>query len=200
MSAPNRGAYRKELRKHFRALRSQLTGDEQNRAAEAISKQLIALLELENTENVRLAAYLENNGEPSLTPFIEYCWQSKIPITLPVLHPFAKRNLLFQAYTSTSDMGLNRYKIMEPKLDCSAIALLPSIDVILMPLVAFDRQKQRLGMGGGYYDTTLAPLRFNVNRPRLIGIAHSNQCYDEGLPSQHWDIPLDHVVTPEFVL
>ncbi len=64
-------------------------------------------------------------------------------------------------------------------------------DVILMPLLGFDRQGTRLGYGGGYYDRTLAKL---ATKPRLVGFAFSCQQFDE-IPRQPHDIPLDMVVT-----
>ena len=65
-----------------------------------------------------------------------------------------------------------------------------------MPLVAFDTECNRLGMGGGYYDRTLGFLhrRNRWQSPRLIGVAHDCQKVDP-LPIQNWDIPLQGVIT-----
>ena len=64
-------------------------------------------------------------------------------------------------------------------------------DVILMPLLGFDRYGTRLGYGGGYYDRTLAHLQ---KRPRLIGFAFARQEIDR-IPRQAHDVPLDAIVT-----
>ena len=64
-------------------------------------------------------------------------------------------------------------------------------DVILMPLLGFDRHGTRLGYGGGYYDRTLARL---ARRPRIIGFAFARQEIDH-IPRQPHDVPLDTVVT-----
>ena len=64
-------------------------------------------------------------------------------------------------------------------------------DVILMPLLGFDRQGTRLGYGGGYYDRTLARL---PKRPRLVGFAFARQEIDH-IPRDAHDVPLDAIVT-----
>ncbi len=94
-------------------------------------------------------------------------------------------------------MKANRYGIFEPELNCSHICPVAELDFILTPLVAFDSQGNRLGMGGGYYDRTLAQIPDNaVKKPVLIGIAH--QCQEvDALPIASWDVPLDYIVTPE---
>ena len=67
---------------------------------------------------------------------------------------------------------------------------------LLVPLVAFDARGNRLGMGGGYYDRTLAYLRDRSHwrRPRIFGLAHALQRVD-ALPKNAWDIPVDGVIT-----
>ena len=70
------------------------------------------------------------------------------------------------------------------------------IDVMFMPLVAFDPTGNRLGMGGGFYDGTLAFLRRRHvwRKPLLIGTAYEMQKVD-CLPREAWDVRLDYVIT-----
>lgn len=68
-------------------------------------------------------------------------------------------------------------------------------DVILMPLLGFDRHGTRLGYGGGYYDRTLAALK---KRPRLIGFAFALQEIDT-IPRDTHDVPLDLIITEDGV-
>ena len=70
------------------------------------------------------------------------------------------------------------------------------LDLVLVPLVGFDPQGNRLGMGGGFYDRTFAyrGRRKHTSRPCLIGLAHECQRV-EHLPCAGWDIPLDGVIT-----
>jgi 5-formyltetrahydrofolate cyclo-ligase len=69
-------------------------------------------------------------------------------------------------------------------------------DVVLMPLLGFDRSGTRLGYGGGYYDRTLAGLG---RRPVLVGLAFAEQALDVDIPREPHDVPLDLVVTEEGV-
>jgi 5-formyltetrahydrofolate cyclo-ligase len=64
-------------------------------------------------------------------------------------------------------------------------------DIILMPLLGFDKHGTRLGYGGGYYDRTLAHL---TRRPKLLGFAFARQEVDY-IPREAHDVPLDAVVT-----
>ena len=70
------------------------------------------------------------------------------------------------------------------------------LDIICTPLVAFDKQGHRLGMGGGYYDRTLAPWFHYKSGPKPIGLAHSCQEVEQ-LPVESWDVPLPKIVTPK---
>ena len=74
---------------------------------------------------------------------------------------------------------------------------LKNIDLVLTPLVAFDRWGNRLGMGGGFYDRTFASQlnlknEFGNKRPFLCGVAHKCQQVRELMPKK-WDFPLDWV-------
>ncbi|BFO11703.1 hypothetical protein GGER_42130 [Serratia rubidaea] len=115
---------------------------------------------------------------------------------LPVLHPFSPGNLLFLHYHAGSVLRPNRFNILEPELDVRNVLPTSQLAVILAPLVAFDAQGQRLGMGGGFYDRTLQ--QWQHGGPYPIGLAHDCQQV-ESIPSEHWDIPLPEIVTPSKV-
>ncbi|HID00312.1 MAG TPA: 5-formyltetrahydrofolate cyclo-ligase [Piscirickettsiaceae bacterium] len=68
------------------------------------------------------------------------------------------------------------------------------IRLVITPLVAFDANGSRLGMGGGFYDRTFACKRNGRHKPLLIGWAHACQEVAH-LPRQPWDVPLDGVIT-----
>lgn len=67
-------------------------------------------------------------------------------------------------------------------------------NVVLVPLLAYDRHGRRLGYGGGYYDRTLAALRAEGTRALAVGVAFSAQETDD-LPEEEFDVRLDWVVT-----
>ena len=87
----------------------------------------------------------------------------------------------------------NRLGIPEPPLDIRNLATLSELDVLMVPLVAFDNQGQRLGMGGGFYDRTLQNWQQHNVLP--IGLAHDCQQV-EALPVADWDVPLKAIITP----
>lgn len=92
-------------------------------------------------------------------------------------------------------MGCNRFGIHEPDSSAYPLTLPSSIDLIIVPLLAFDRRANRLGMGGGFYDRSLAQRGHISSRPLLVGVAYDFQLV-ERLVSSWWDIPLDRVITP----
>lgn len=116
---------------------------------------------------------------------------------LPV-YTFRKRSLAVSALPSTHTNEQNRYGIAEPKLDQRLICPVRELDIIGTPLVAFDQSGQRLGMGGGYYDRTLAPWFKTQQGAMPIGLAHDCQQVEQ-LPTASWDIPLRKIVTPSKV-
>ncbi len=73
----------------------------------------------------------------------------------------------------------------------------PILILVLMPLLACDTHGTRIGMGGGYYDRTLASA---PQRPYRLGIAHDFQLIHASLPRKNWDQPVDALLTPEYFL
>ena len=176
------------LRKTIRQRRQSLSEEQQLVASTALSKQLTKNM----PDNIkRVAVYLASDGEINPLPFIQACWQRDIDVYLPVLHPFSRGNLLFLRYDEQTKMNVNKYGISEPALNVSLVLPANELDIIYTPLVAFDTQGNRMGMGGGYYDRTLAANPHVV----AIGIAHDCQQVDE-LTVQPWDIALQRIITP----
>lgn len=194
---------RAQLRKKLRVARRELSSEQHEDAAKRIALQLNALPFL--NEGTTIAGYLVNDGEVNLKYYINSVWQasSKKRFTLPVLHPVCKGHLLFLAYNPNTQLIWNKYNIEEPVLACKDVVPVTQCDVILMPLVGFDNNGNRLGMGGGYYDRTLSFIQRQIGShsplkkraPKLVGIAHDIQEVD-ALPIAPWDVPLDAIVTP----
>jgi 5-formyltetrahydrofolate cyclo-ligase len=189
---------RAQIRAEIRNTRKNLSNNQQIIAAQSLKMNFIQHLKSENTTNSKhIAIYLSNDGELDTSLLIKELWNLNHAVYLPIIHPFNGANLLFQRYEKNSPMRANRYGILEPKLSCSQICPLPALDYLLMPLVAFDKQGNRLGMGGGFYDRTLARLHEqNWQKPQLIGLAHECQKVD-ALPIESWDVPLKTIITPD---
>ncbi|RUO20483.1 5-formyltetrahydrofolate cyclo-ligase [Aliidiomarina iranensis] len=187
--------HRQQLRRHFRAARNNLSSAEQVQASQALAQQLLQYIAA-NSRIKTVAVYVSNDGEADLTPLVAALWQTNIRVALPVLHPVVKGQLLFLNYQPETTMNKNQFAIPEPKLACENILPLANIDLLCMPLVAFDAHGNRLGMGGGFYDRTLAAYqKGRYPHLQLMGIAHDCQ-QAEALPAAAWDIPLQHVLTP----
>ena len=186
---------RVDIRKRMRNLRRNLCAEAQEHAAKSLCINISQVTNL--TFGSRIGGYLSNDGEPSLDFIFKEMWSKKATPYLPIIHPFSGQHLLFQEYEKNSPMKANRYAILEPELNCSHICPVAELDVVLTPLVAFDSQGNRLGMGGGYYDRTFAQIPTQATKkPVLIGVAH--QCQEvDSLPVASWDVPLDYIVTPE---
>lgn len=183
---------RQQLRSEIRRRRQALTAAEQQHAATALVQQVLqhpSLMALQH-----FALYLTNEGEINTAPLIHAFLAAGKNLYLPVLHPFAAGYLLFQHYQPQTPLQPNRFGIAEPVLNCAEIKPLAELDVIFTPLVAFDSQGQRLGMGGGFYDRTLAQLPFDATTT-VIGLAHDCQQVT-AVPVEAWDQPLDAIFTP----
>lgn len=190
--------HKQRLRQQYRTARRELSPQQQQQAAADITQQIIALID-ELAGNAartitKVGLYLSNDGEVDLLPCIHALWQRGITTAVPVLHPFNDGCLLFLRYHQGSQMTVNLYGIAEPKLEVTEVVPVVQLDLLLMPLVAFDEFGQRLGMGKGYYDRSLAGDA-GGQPPRLVGVAHDCQQAQQ-LPTEAWDVPLDIIITP----
>jgi len=191
---------RSSLRKTIRLQRNALTKAEQQTASLDLLQRLSNHSKIQSAQHI--AIYLTNDGELDPIEFIHWCWQQGKHVYLPVIHPFSKGNLLFLNYHQGSMMVKNQYGILEPKLDVRHLRSVNDIDILCTPLVAFDKAGSRLGMGGGFYDRTLAAWYQKYQyeslldtKPYPIGLAHDCQLV-ESIPSELWDIPLPEIITP----
>ena len=181
-----------KIRRNIRTARRNLTAEQQSEFSFLAAKS--ALDKLLRLKVAKVALYLTNDGELDTAPLIEQLWQHHIEVYLPRLHPFSPGNLLFLRYDNDTTLLKNSLGIWEPKLDIRQMLLAHQLDVIVTPLVAFDNAGNRMGMGGGYYDRTLANWQLK-GTPLPIGYAHDCQLVPK-LPSQHWDVPLPIIITP----
>jgi 5-formyltetrahydrofolate cyclo-ligase len=184
---------RQQLRQHIRSLRRSLSAAQQQQASLDLVQQLLPRPEVQQAQHIAL--YLTNDGELDTTALIQALWQQGKTLYLPLLHPVVPGYLVFQLYTPDTVLTPNQFGIGEPELNCSLLRPISQLDLMFTPLVAFDSQGQRLGMGGGFYDRTLSQLDSATTMPLLIGLAHDCQQVD-AVPVEAWDIPLPAICTP----
>ncbi|MDX1450911.1 MAG: 5-formyltetrahydrofolate cyclo-ligase [Oleiphilaceae bacterium] len=181
------------IRRAMRRKRQALNPKEQRTASLRAFHQLKQSFLLKR--GIRLAVYLGNDGELDPRLFLNELEKAGIEIYLPVLHPLPNKGLFFARYRRDQAMRNNRYGIPEPDIRTTKSRSPRHLDAVLLPLVAFDKKGNRLGMGGGYYDKSFAfKCRTPRIGPRLFGLAHDFQRL-ELLPRERWDVPLRGVIT-----
>ncbi|MFZ7158619.1 5-formyltetrahydrofolate cyclo-ligase [Avibacterium gallinarum] len=185
MNLTTHNQQRQIIRQQIRQLRQSLSPAEQNLAEQKITQQALDFIEKKQAKHIGL--YLSFDGEISTKQLIQQLWKKNIAVYLPILHPFSANHLLFLRYHPNSPLQKNKFGILEPKLDVRNVLPTNELDIIFTPLVAFDKQGNRLGMGGGFYDRTLQNWQQKNFLP--IGLAHQCQQVD-ALPIESWDIPL----------
>lgn len=184
---------RPALRRAFRRSRRALTSEAQADNSRAVARHFFADGLAWRASTVGL--YMANDGELDLGPLAERLRRARKRLALPVVRgaPGRAPHLEFYRWNAQAPLQLNRYGIPEP---APGAAFVPAIalDLILIPLVAFDRHGTRLGMGAGYYDRFLGGIVPGM-RPYLVGVAHEVQRSAEALPAASWDVPLAGVIT-----
>ena len=180
---------RNQLRQQIRKTRANLTALQQQQAEDSITQQALELIEERNAQHIAL--YISFDGEISTDKLIKILWAQGKQVYLPVLHPFNPNHLLFLRYLPDIPMLKNKFGIWEPKLNVQNVLPLDELDILFTPLVAFDKQGNRLGMGGGFYDRTLQGWQKSPFFP--VGLA--SQCQQvEQLPTEAWDVPLHQIL------
>ncbi|MBJ7536890.1 5-formyltetrahydrofolate cyclo-ligase [Marinomonas transparens] len=176
---------RQRLRRQLRQARRHLSADEQQTAAQQIVERIIPYL----SDIKHIALYLTNDGEISPHLLCEYLWLQGLHTYLPVVKD---KHLVFASYTPDTIWQENRFGIKEPITTLYKEG--NELDLVVLPLVGFDEQGGRLGMGGGFYDRTFADKN-SAEAPLLIGLAHDCQQV-KSLPIENWDVPLQAIITP----
>lgn len=189
---------KKQLRSELRARRRALNPTQQMQASVFLLRHLLKLPQFMRARNVAL--YMANDGEIDPEPIARQLWKMEKHCFLPVLRPDKRKDLWFVEYTPGALLTKNRFGIPEPDFRSQHRMSAQLLDVVLMPLVGFDRTGARLGMGGGFYDATFAfKQKKPTGKPALIGLAHACQQVDS-LTTDAWDIPLFAIVTDKEII
>jgi 5-formyltetrahydrofolate cyclo-ligase len=181
----------KEIRNIIKEKRSQLSEKELHLTSKAITERIRSFKFPK--ELTKIGIYYAVNNEVDVHPLCKILWQESKRVYLPIVE---KKKLLFGEYRDTSNLKNNRFKIPEPIVDLESQISAFELDLIFMPLVAFDPMGNRIGMGGGFYDRTLdnKQLDNDLKKPILVGVAYEFQKQNQIQPNS-WDIPLDMIFT-----
>jgi 5-formyltetrahydrofolate cyclo-ligase len=183
----SKSALRKELRKRRRAL----SAAQQKSAARRLHRRLVTSPLFRFSRRIAFTMAADGEIDPSL--LLATAQRLGKDCYLPVLSPVGPPRLRFKRWRKGESLRTNFYGIAEPRngRHCPPRAL----SLVLLPLVGFDANGNRLGMGKGYYDRTFAFRRHGAGRrPVLLGLAHECQRVDQ-LEVEAWDLPLDGIVT-----
>ncbi len=181
--------HKRQLRSELRAQRMELTAGERMRDAESVARTLLDQPDFSRPGYV--AGYWAMAGELPLHMLQMQLHPGQI-WCLPCIQ--SDLGLRFAPWHPGDELVANRFGIPEPALASSSQLDAAAMTVILLPLLAFTRAGLRLGMGGGYYDRTLAFRREQLAPPILVGVGYPFQ-ERETLPGEPWDVRLDAIVT-----
>lgn len=183
------------IRQQIIQQRKQLDCTFQFQKSVQIAEHLLRHVLWQNAQHI--ACYLAYKCEVDTTPIIQAIWRQNKTCYLPTLTElYADYTMEFSLYQASTALEKNRYGILQPayKSENNRIAI-ENIDLILVPLVAYDARGNRLGMGAGFYDRALNFKQIvRVTKPLIIGLAYSLQQVEQ-IPIETWDVGLDGVVT-----
>jgi len=185
---------KKAVRAAMRAARVALTASEREAETKKVAEAIMGLDVWKKAST--LVAYMAHGSELDLSPVMASALKEGKKLALPVV---AGKELVFRLVPDLGEENfhLGAFGISEPKDDLSEwTPYLGGETLWLIPGVAFDRNCQRLGQGGGFYDRTLAKL----HSCRPVGQTFAGAAFDcqiaDFLPLDEWDRPLDLVITP----
>ncbi|CAB1214442.1 5-formyltetrahydrofolate cyclo-ligase [Acinetobacter bouvetii] len=182
----------KALRKHLRHQRRSVSRFRHKKSQQDILSRLIRFKPFQQAQKIGL--YLHAFGEINTNQIIEYCFKQRKEVYLPMICTMNQQ--LHWVQISQTQYRNKRFSyhplgMQEPM--ASRGLHVSTLDLLIMPLLACDVHGTRIGMGGGFYDKTLASAR---HKPFRLGIAHDFQLLQLRLPRQPWDQPLDALMTP----
>ena len=190
---------RASVRNNTLAMRRALTYDEIHAASQQACAHLISTSRWQQAQHI--AFYIAHDSEIDPRLLMDLAHSQNKLCYLPALATDDLNHLVMVRYQPGDSLVKNLYGIPEPIQDKNTIITPTELDLVLVPLVAFDNTGTRLGMGVGYYDRTFAFLNQprRPRRPQLVGLAYHFQ-QQEHLLRQKWDVGLDMIVTDQEVV
>lgn len=181
------------LRSQLRRERRQVSLFQQRQSENAILNRLRQHPQFKYQHKIGL--YLHAFGEIFTNKIIEYCFSQHKAVYLPMICNMNQHlvwvQITRQNYRNKRFLK-HRLGMLQP-IASRGLAV-SQLELLIMPLLACDPSGTRLGMGGGFYDRTLASA---PQLPYRLGLAHDFQLIQQPLMRQAWDQPLDELITPQ---
>ena len=153
--------------------------------------QIIKILKKEKLNKKIIGGYYPVNFEVDDLALLREFEKNRFIISLPVIHKNFQMN--FYEWSFSDPLKINKHGIPEPRKNNIVYP-----DILFIPLVAFDKNLNRLGYGGGYYDRLIE--KFSKKKKIIkIGLAFSVQKIDK-VPTNEYDQKLDYIVTNEYII
>lgn len=184
---------KKKIRKTVLDMRNSLSGDEAVQKSEAIFERLCLLKQYAGADIIHV--YMNYRNEVRTAKFIQRCLRDGKRVAVPRVE--AGHSLSAYEITDVEKDIIRGFKgIPEPARAALNKIRPEEIDMVVMPGVAFDRSKRRLGYGGGYYDRFLPLLRPDCVK---VGVAYGFQLMED-VPAEEHDAPADIVITEDTII
>ena len=176
---------KKKLREEALKQRNHIPAEVRAEKSSCITAHILHSPAFQQAESV--FTYVSMGSEVDTEKIILQAWKEGKRVAVPKTD--RKRVMHFMQITSFADLREGRFGVMEP---IGEEELIPTEkDLFLVPGALFDRKKNRVGYGGGYYDTYFEKYQGY----RKIGLAFSEQISEIEIPAEEYDIPLDDIVT-----
>ncbi len=144
-------------------------------------------------KKITIAGYYPSNYEVNILKFLEKAHKKNFKVALPVIKP--GNNMSFKSWIFKEPLYVNEYGILEPS--ASKKEIIP--DLIMVPLVAYDKNLNRIGYGKGYYDRILRKISKMKKQTIFLGIAYSFQkC--KSVPINKYDFKLNYIFTERGII
>ncbi len=171
--------------------RNILSVKERDEYSSKIAQYITSTPEFKNAKTIMI--YKPTKNEVNLNSIIEISRKQGKKVS----YPYCKSVREMQALIPKNDNAwiTNKFNILEPDPANSSLISPSEINLIICPCVAVDENKNRIGMGAGYYDRYLA----QCTDAHIIGVAFECQTYKEIMPNE-WDIPMHTIITEERII
>lgn len=179
---------KKELRRKMLKRREDLSLTEMQKKSQQINQQILALPPFSAAKTI--LTYLPIKKEPNTLPLLTIAWQQKKQVLIPVMQA-QNKSLILSQLKNLNEVTPKRHDLLEPEPEFLRPTAPHSVDLCLLPGLAFDYSGNRLGYGEGYFDRFLPNLRPTCLK---IALAYDFQIFDS-IPKAKHDIPIDIIIT-----
>ncbi|WP_180102625.1 5-formyltetrahydrofolate cyclo-ligase [Acinetobacter sp. YH12126] len=184
------------LRKQLRKQRRSLNLWTQRQAEQQVLQRLVRLSHFQRSQHI--GVYLHAFGEIHTQKIIHYCFAHQKHVYLPMICNMNQQLVWVE---------ISRHQYISKRFSHHPLGMkepmasrgkhVSHLDLLIMPLLACDKYGTRIGMGGGFYDKTLATAH---STPYRLGLGYDFQLIQDSLVREAWDQPLDGFISPSQTL